>query len=52
MPSPNHTSDRHHAGFWTIRKNYLWRLGYHATNLVFAYLPFVYAWVALKGGAK
>jgi hypothetical protein len=54
------------AVFWMVRliaatfifdvrpylKNYLWRLGYHATNLVFAYLPFVYAWVALKGGAK
>lgn len=54
------------AAFWTVRliaatfifdvrpylKNHLWRLGYHATNLVFAYLPFVYAWVALEGGAK
>jgi hypothetical protein len=52
--------------FWTIRlvaativfdvrpylKNNLWRLGYHATNIVFAYLPVVYAWAALKGGIK
>ena len=52
------------ALFWTIRlvaatfifdvrpylKNHFWRLGYHATNVVFAYLPVVYAWAALKGG--
>jgi hypothetical protein len=52
--------------FWTIRlvaatfifdvrpylKDNLWRLGYHATNIVFAYLPAVYAWAALKGGVK
>jgi hypothetical protein len=53
------------AVFWTIRliaatfifdvrpylTNSLWRLGYHATNLVFIYLPIVYAWAAWKGGA-
>jgi len=52
------------AVFWTIRlvaasfifdvrpylANHFWRLGYHATNLAFAYLPVVYAWAALKGG--
>jgi len=52
------------AVFWTIRltaaafifdvrpylANNFWRLGYQATNLVFAYLPVVYAWAALKGG--
>lgn len=52
------------AAFWTLRliaatfifdlRPYLtstWRrLGYHATNIVFAYLPVVYAWAALKGG--
>jgi hypothetical protein len=52
------------AVFWTIRLaaatfvfdvrpylvNSFWRLGYHATNVVFAYLPIVYAWAALKGG--
>lgn len=52
------------AVFWIIRlvaatfifdvrpylTNPFWRLGYHATNLVFAYLPAVYAWAALKGG--
>ena len=27
------------------------RLGYHATNAVFIYLPVVYAWTAWKGGA-
>jgi hypothetical protein len=50
------------AVFWSIRlvaatfifdvrpylTNGLWRLGYHATNIVFAYLPIVYAWAALK----
>jgi len=50
--------------FWTIRliaavfifdvrpylANGLWRLGYHATNVVFMYLPVVYAWAALRGG--
>ncbi|HTB85084.1 MAG TPA: hypothetical protein VK742_15625 [Candidatus Sulfotelmatobacter sp.] len=53
------------ALFWTIRliaatfvfdvrpylTNPLWRLGYHATNVVFIYLPVVYAWTAWKGGA-
>ena len=52
------------AIFWTVRlfaatfvfdmKPYLTsgyrRLGYHAINIVFAYLPIVYAWAALKGG--
>ena len=52
------------ALFWTVRliaatfvfdvrpylTNNLWRLGYHATNIVFIYLPVVYAWVAWKGG--
>jgi hypothetical protein len=52
------------AAFWAIRlvaatfifdvrpylTNHFWRVGYHATNVVFAYLPVVYAWVALKGG--
>ena len=54
------------AIFWTLRlfaatfvfdmKPYLTngyrRLGYHAINIVFAYLPIVYAWAAWKGGAK
>jgi len=53
------------AAFWTVRlvaatfifdvrpylTNGLWRLGYHATNVVFIYLPIVYAWAAWKGGA-
>ncbi|HTQ51480.1 MAG TPA: hypothetical protein VMJ12_12270 [Candidatus Acidoferrales bacterium] len=52
--------------FWTVRlfaatfifdvrpylTNSFWRLGYHATNVVFAYLPVVYAWAALKGGPR
>jgi hypothetical protein len=52
------------AVFWAIRlvaavfvfdvrpylTNKFWRLGYHATNVVFAYLPVIYAWTALKGG--
>jgi hypothetical protein len=51
------------ALFWTIRliaatfifdvRPYLTstvlRLGYHATNIVFAYLPLVYGWAAWKG---
>lgn len=51
------------AGFWTIRlfvavfvfdvrpylTNPLWRLGYHATTVVFALLPVVYAWAAFGG---
>lgn len=54
------------AIFWTVRlfaatfvfdmRPYLTngyrRLGYHAINIVFAYLPIVYAWAAWKGGAK
>ena len=52
------------ALFWTVRliaatfifdvrpylTNNYWRLGYHATNIVFVYLPVVYAWAALRGG--
>ena len=52
------------ALFWTVRlvaatfvfdvrpylTNNAWRLGYHATNIVFISLPVVYAWVAWKGG--
>jgi hypothetical protein len=52
------------AAFWTIRliaatfifdvrpylTSGLLRLGYHATNVVFIYLPVVYALVALKAG--
>jgi hypothetical protein len=54
------------AGFWTIRliaasfifdvrpylTNTLLRIGYQATNIVFAYLPIVYVWAAWKGGVK
>lgn len=54
------------AVFWTVRlfaatfvfnmKPYLTtsfrRLGYHTMNIVFTYLPIVYAWAALGGGAK
>ncbi len=53
------------AAFWTLRliaatfvfdvRPYLTssslRLGYHATNIVFVYLPVVYALAAWKGGA-
>ena len=52
------------AVFWTFRliagtfifdmrpylTNFYRRLGYHAINIVFAYLPIVYAWAAWKGG--
>ena len=52
------------AVFWTIRliaatfvfdvrpylTSNLWRLGYHATNIVFIYLPVVYTLAAWKGG--
>jgi hypothetical protein len=52
------------ALFWTVRlvaatfvfdvrpylTNTFWRLGYQATNVVFAFLPVAYAWVAWKGG--
>jgi hypothetical protein len=52
------------AAFWTLRlfaatfvfdmRPYLtnnWRrLGYQAVNIVFVYLPIVYAWAAWKGG--
>jgi len=51
------------AVFWTIRliaatfifdmrpylTNRFRRLGYHAMNIVFIYLPIIYAWTALKG---
>lgn len=54
------------AVFWTVRliagtfifdmRPYLtnrWRrLGYQAINIVFAYLPVVYAWAALKGETR
>jgi hypothetical protein len=50
------------ALFWTIRlaaaiwvldvRPYLttvwWRLGYHATNVIFSTLPFLYGWLALR----
>jgi hypothetical protein len=53
------------AVFWTLRliaatfvfdmrpylTNSFRRVGYHAINIVFAYLPVVYGWAALKGGA-
>jgi FtsH-binding integral membrane protein len=54
------------AAFWTLRliaatfvfdmgpyltNNYR-RLGYHAINLVFVYLPIVYAWAAWEGGGR
>lgn len=52
------------AGFWSLRfiaavfvfdvspylRNGFWRLSYHAVNLVFVYLPVVYALAAWKGG--
>jgi FtsH-binding integral membrane protein len=51
------------AVFWTIRliaatfifdlrpylTNRFRRVGYQATNIVFIYLPIIYAWAALKG---
>src|SRR5260221_8029452 len=54
------------AVFWTVRliagtfifdmRPYLtnrWRrVGYHAINIVFAYLPIVYAWAAMKGETR
>ncbi|MFN7140907.1 MAG: hypothetical protein ACK4UN_16365 [Limisphaerales bacterium] len=54
------------AAFWTVRliaatfvfdvrpylTNLFWRIGYHATNVVFAYLPIVYLWAAWNGGAR
>jgi hypothetical protein len=54
------------AVFWTIRlvaaafvfdvrpylTNLFWRLGYHATNVVFAGLPIVYAVAAWSGGMR
>jgi FtsH-binding integral membrane protein len=52
------------AVFWTLRlvaatfifdlrpylTNKYRRIGYHATNIVFIYLPVIYAWTAWKGG--
>ncbi len=52
------------AVFWTVRliaatfvfdmrpylTNFWRRLGYQAINIVFAYLPVIYAWAAWKGG--
>ena len=54
------------AVFWTVRlivatfifdlrpylTNRFRQLGYQATNIVFIYLPIVYAWAAVKGGTK
>lgn len=54
------------AAFWTLRliaatfifdvrpyiTNIFWRLGYHATNVAFIYLPIVYIWAAWKGTAQ
>jgi hypothetical protein len=54
------------AAFWTLRlvaatfvfdmrpylTNNARRLGYHAINIVFVYLPIVYAWAAWKGGNR
>jgi len=54
------------AAFWTLRliaatfvfdvrpylANGYWRAGYHATNVVFAYLPIVYLWAALNGSVR
>jgi hypothetical protein len=54
------------AVFWTVRliagtfifdmrpylTNFYRRIGYHAINIVFAYLPVVYAWAAWKGGNR
>jgi hypothetical protein len=54
------------AVFWTVRlivatfifdmRPYLTtrfrRLGYHAMNIVFIYLPIIYAWAAVKGGTQ
>ena len=54
------------AAFWTVRliaatfvfdvrpylTNTFWKVGYHATNVVFIYLPIVYAYAAVKGGTE
>lgn len=54
------------TAFWTLRlvaatfvfdmrpylTNSARRLGYHAINIVFVYLPIVYAWAAWKGGTR
>jgi hypothetical protein len=54
------------ALFWTLRlvvaafvfdvrpylTNWFWRCGYHATNIVFLYLPVVYALAAFGRGAR
>src|ERR1041385_2801260 len=53
------------AAFWTLRlfvaalvfdvrpylTGTLWKIGYHATNIVFALLPIIYGLAALKRGA-
>ena len=53
------------ALFWTVRlivagfvfdvrpylTSWFYRIGYHATNLVFVYLVAIYTWSAWKGGA-
>jgi hypothetical protein len=49
------------AAFWTLRlvavctldvrpylRNGWWRAGYHATNVVFCLLPFIYGWLAVR----
>jgi len=52
------------AAFWTMRlcvaafvfdvspylAGALWKIGYHATNVVFALLPVIYGWGVLAGG--
>lgn len=54
------------AVFWTVRlivatfifdmrpylTNHFRRIGYHAMNIVFIYLPIIYAWAAIKGGLQ
>ncbi|MCI0536630.1 MAG: hypothetical protein L0Z50_15530 [Verrucomicrobiales bacterium] len=43
------------AGFVFDVKPYLtngfWKIGYHATSVVFGILPVIYGWAALAGGA-
>jgi len=54
------------AVFWTIRlvvaswvfdvrpylTNAVYRVGYQATNVVFAFLPLIFGWAAFKGGGR
>jgi predicted DCC family thiol-disulfide oxidoreductase YuxK len=42
--------NRYCFGCSTCLRNGWWRLGYHATNVVFVYLPVVYLLAAWKGG--